>query len=81
MENLEKMITEQTEKPVKLDDYKKKYKRKNIYNTMGKDRLFNDKEMEYIKKVAGCIRSNLENLEQKLLEKDRDIRIKFDEFI
>ena len=45
---------------------------------MGKDRLFNDKEMEYIKKVAGCIRSNLENLTQKLLEKDRDIHIKFD---
>ena len=31
MENLEKMITEQTEKPVKLDDNKKKYKRKKKY--------------------------------------------------
>ena len=27
---------------------KRSTKEKKIYNTMGKDRLFNDKEMEYI---------------------------------
>ena len=48
---------------------------------MDEDRLINDKKIEYIKKVAGCIRSSFENLEQKLLEKDWDISIKFDEFI
>ena len=80
IENLEKMITEWTEEPVKLADYSKEEKKLFLcLDTMGQDRLFNDKEMEYIKKVAGCIRDSLENLEQKLLEKDRDIRIKFDD--
>ena len=78
IEALEKQLTEWSEEPVKLQDYDKE--EKNIYmclDTLGQDRIFNDEEIKYIKIVGANIRDSLERLEQSLLEKDRDIRIKF----
>ena len=78
IENLEKQLTEWQEEPVKLHEYEKE--EKNIYmclDTLGQDRIFSEEEINYIKKVGINIRESLEKLEQNLLEKDRDIRIKF----
>ena len=78
IENLEKQLTEWQEEPVKLQEYEKE--EKNIYmclDTLGQDRIFSEEEINYIKKVGINIRESLERLEQNLLEKDRDIRIKF----
>ena len=78
IENLEKQLTPWEEEPVKLQDYDKEDK--NIYiclDTLGQDRIFSEEEIKYIKKVGANIRQSLEQLEQNLLEKDRDIRIKF----
>ena len=78
IENLEKQLTEWEEEPVKLQDYDKE--EKNIYmclDTLGQDRIFSEEEIKYIKKIGANIRESLEKLEQNLLEKDRDIRIKF----
>ena len=71
-------MTEWEEEPVKLQEYDKE--EKNIYmclDTLGQDRIFSEEEIKYIKKVGANIRESLEKLEQNLLEKDRDIRIKF----
>ena len=78
IENLEKQLTPWEEEPVKLQDYDKEDK--NIYiclDTLGQDRIFSEEEIKYIKKVGANIKQSLEQLEQNLLEKDRDIRIKF----
>ena len=78
IEALEKQLTEWNEEPVKLQDYDKE--EKNIYmclDTLGQDRVFSEEEIKYIKIVGANIRNSLEKLEQSLLEKDRDIRIKF----
>ena len=78
IENLEKQLTNWEEEPVKLVEYKKE--EKNIYmclDTLGQDRIFSEEEINYIKKIGINIRQSLENLEKNLLEKDRDIRIKF----
>ena len=78
IENLEKQLTEWQEEPVKLQEYEKE--EKNIYmclDTLGQDKIFSEEEINYIKKVGINIRESLEKLEQNLLEKDRDIRIKF----
>ena len=75
---MEKQLTEWSEEPVKLQDYDKE--EKNIYmclDTLGQDRIFTPEEIKYIKIVGANIRDSLEKLEQSLLEKDRDIRIKF----
>ena len=78
IENLEKQLTEWTEEPVKLADYDKDETK--IYlclDTLGQDRVFSEKEIKFIKKIGSTIRDSMEKLEQSLLEKDRDIRIKF----
>ena len=78
IEALEKQLTEWTEEPVKLQEYDKE--EKNIYmclDTLGQDRIFKEEEIKYIKIVGANIRDSIEKLEQSLLEKDRDIRIKF----
>ena len=78
IENLEKQLTEWNEEPVKLQEYDKG--KKYIYlclDTLGQDRIFTNEEINYIKKIGINIRQSLEKLEQSLLEKDRDIRIKF----
>ena len=78
IENLEKQLTEWTEEPVKLADYDKDETK--IYlclDTLGQDRVFSEKEIQFIKKIGVTIRNSMENLEQTLLEKDRDIRIRF----
>ena len=78
IETLEKQLTEWEEEPVKLMEYEKE--EKNIYmclDTLGQDRIFSDEEINYIKKIGVNIRESMEILEQNLLEKDRDIRIKF----
>ena len=78
IENLEKQLTEWHEEPVKLQEYDKG--EKNIYlclDTLGQDRVFNNEEINYIKKIGINIRQSIEKLEQNLLEKDRDIRIHF----
>ena len=75
---MEKELTEWTEEPVKLQDYDKE--EKNIYmclDTLGQDRIFSEEEIKYIKIVGANIRDSITKLEQSLLEKDRDIRIKF----
>ena len=78
IENLEKQLIPWEEEPVKLQDYDKEDK--HIYiclDTLGQDRIFSEEEIKYIKKVGANIKQSLEQLEQNLLEKDRDIRIKF----
>ena len=78
IETLEKQLTPWEEEEVKLQDYDKEDK--NIYiclDTLGQDRVFTEEEIKYIKKVGANIKQSLEQLEKNLLEKDRDIRIKF----
>ena len=78
IEHLEKQLTEWEEEPVKLKEYEKE--EKNIYlclDTLGQDRVFSGEEINYIKKIGLTIRESIELLEQNLLKKDRDIRIKF----
>ena len=78
IENLEKQLTPWEEEPVKLQEYDKE--EKNIYlclDTLGQDRVFSEEEIKYIKKIGASIKESLEQLEKSLLEKDRDIRIKF----
>ncbi len=78
IENLEKQLTEWTEEPVKLVDYDKDETRIFLcLDTMGQDRVFKEEEIKFIKKTGATIKDSMEKLEQSLLEKDRDIRIKF----
>ena len=78
IENLEKQLTEWTEEPVKLADYEKDETKLFLcLDTMGQDRVFSEEEIKFIKKAGAQIKDSLEKLEQSLLEKDRDIRIKF----
>ena len=78
IEALEKQLTEWTEEPVKLADYDKEENKLYLcLDTMGQDRIFNEGEMDFIKKIGKVIRDSMEKLEQRLLEKDRDIRIQF----
>ena len=78
IEALQKQLTEWTEEEVKLADYDKDETK--IYlclDTLGQDRLFTKEEMVFIQKIGNTIKNSMEKLEQNLLEKDRDIRIKF----
>ena len=78
IEALEKQLTEWTEEPVKLADYDKEETK--IYlclDTLGQDRIFTEEEIKFIKRTGATIKDSMEKLEQSLLEKDRDIRIKF----
>jgi len=75
---LQKQLTEWTEEEVKLADYDKDETK--IYlclDTLGQDRVFTKEEMAFIQKIGNTIKNSMEKLEQNLLEKDRDIRIKF----
>ena len=64
--------------PVTLKEFNKEEK---IYvlsiDTLGQDRMFNEEEMKYIYDTAKLIRDSMANLEVKLLEKDRDLRIDY----
>ena len=64
--------------PVTLKEFNKEEK---IYvlsiDTLGQDRMFNEQEMKYIYDTAKLIRDSMANLEVKLLEKDRDLRIDY----
>ena len=78
IEALQKQLTEWTEEEVKLADYDKDETK--IYlclDTLGQDRVFTKEEMAFIQKIGNTIKNSIEKLEQNLLEKDRDIRIKF----
>ena len=78
IEALQKQLTEWTEEEVKLADYDKDETK--IYlclDTLGQDRVFSKEEMAFIQKIGNTIKNSMEKLEQNLLEKDRDIRIKF----
>ena len=78
IEALQKQLTEWTEEEVKLADYDKDETK--IYlclDTLGQDRVFTKEEMAFIQKIGNTIKNSMEKLEQNLLEKDRDIRIKF----
>ena len=78
IEALQKQLTEWTEEEVKLADYDKDETK--IYlclDTLGQDRVFTKEEMAFIHKIGNTIKNSMEKLEQNLLEKDRDIRIKF----
>ena len=78
IEALEKQLTEWTEEEVKLADYDKEETKIFLcLDTLGQDRVFNKDEMIFIKKIGNTIKNSMEKLEQNLLEKDRDIRIKF----
>ena len=78
IEALEKQLTQWTEKEVKLADYDKDETKIFLcLDTLGQDRIFSKEEMTFIKKIGNTIKNSMEKLEQNLLEKDRDIRIKF----
>ena len=78
IEALEKQLTEWTEEPVKLADYDKDETKIFLcLDTLGQDRVFSENEIKFIKKIGATIKDSMEKLEQSLLEKDRDIRIKF----
>lgn len=78
IEALEKQLTEWTEEPVKLADYDKDETKIFLcLDTLGQDRIFSQNEMNFIKLTGATIKESMEKLEQTLLEKDRDIRIKF----
>ena len=66
------------DKPVVLKDFDKEEK---IYilsiDTMGQEKVYNEEEKKYILKIAKLIRDSMTNLEIKLLEKDRDLRIEY----
>ena len=80
IQTLQNMLTDWTEEPVKLADYVKEDKKIILaLDTLGQDRIFTQQEIDYIKIVAKTIQTSLQAHEQKLLEKDRDIRMKFDE--
>ena len=77
---LESEIEEWKEEPVKLADYDKEDKKLILcLDTLGQDRVFTEDEFKYIINVCKSIKTSLENYEQRLLEKDRDSKIKFDE--
>ena len=63
---------EDLDKPLELKEFKKEEK---IYilclDTLGQEKLYNEEERNYILKIAKLIRDSMENLEIKLLEKDR----------
>ena len=44
---------------------------------MGQEKIYNEEEKKYILKIAKLIRDSMTNLEIKLLEKDRDLRIEY----
>lgn len=77
---LENEIEEWKEEPVKLADYDKEDKKLILcLDTLGQDRTFTEDEFKYIITVCKSIKTSLETYEQRLLEKDRDSKIKFDE--
>ena len=77
---LESEIEEWKEEPVKLADYDKEDKKLILcLDTLGQDRVFTGDEFKYIIDVCKSIKTSLENYERRLLEKDRDSKIKFDE--
>ena len=78
IEALEKQLKEWTEEEVKLADYDKEETKIFLcLDTLGQDRVFSKEEIAFIKKIGNTIKNSMEKLEQSLLEKDRDIRIKF----
>ena len=78
IEALEKQLTQWTEEEVKLVDYDKDETKIFLcLDTLGQDRIFSKEEMNFIYKIGNTIKNSMEKLEQSLLEKDRDIRIKF----
>jgi hypothetical protein len=78
IEALEKQLTEWTEEEVKLVEYDKEETKIFLcLDTLGQDRVFSKDEILFIKKIGNTIKNSMEKLEQNLLEKDRDIRIKF----
>ena len=78
IEALEKQLTQWTEEEVKLADYDKEETKIFLcLDTLGQDRIFSNEEITFIKKIGNTIKNSMEKLEQSLLEKDRDIRIKF----
>ncbi|MCQ2820262.1 MAG: hypothetical protein MJ252_23600, partial [archaeon] len=77
-EGEEKEEKEEEEQPVQLEPFEKEEK---IYiigiDTLGQDRSFTEEEKKYILDVAKLIRNSMANLEIKLLEKDRDLRMEY----
>lgn len=79
IQNLQNMIVEWKEEPVKLGEYTKEDKKLILaLDTLGQDRIFTEAEIKYIQEIATTIRDFIQLLEQKLLEKDRNIRIDFE---
>ena len=64
--------------PVTLKEFDKEEK---VYilsiDTLGQDRVFTEEEMKYILDTAKLLKNSMMNLEIKLLEKDRDLRIEY----
>ena len=69
---------EDLDKPPELKEFEKEEK---IYilciDTLGQEKVYNEEERNYILKIAKLIRDSMQNLEIKLLEKDRDLRIEY----
>ena len=78
IEVFEKQLTEWNEEPVKLAEYDKDEKRISLFlDTLGQDKVFSEKDINFLKLIGVTIKDSMEKLEQSLLEEDRDIRIKF----
>jgi hypothetical protein len=68
------------EEPIKLQDFNK-YEKKLILSldTLGQDREFTEEEKKLIYRAAKTIKTTWEKLEEKLLLKDRDLKMEVDD--
>lgn len=70
--------TEEKPKKIELQDFEKEEKIIILsLDTLGQDRTFNDNEKEFINEIAKLLRDSMQNLEKRLLEKDRDSRMEY----
>ncbi|MGL4948147.1 MAG: NDKH5 family protein, partial [Mycoplasma sp.] len=77
---LKNLLTDWKEEPVKMKEYVTEEKRLILaLDTLGQDRTFTKEEYDYIQLTAKTIKISIEELEKRKLEKDRDIRIQFNE--
>jgi len=76
-EHHEMTIEEEKIEIKEFDKIEKKYAL--CLDTLGQDRIFDENEQAFITNIAKTIKASWENLEEKLLLKDRDLRIEMNE--
>jgi len=75
----EELFENFNEEPVKLQDFNKIEKKLIIsIDTLGQDREFSEEENKLIHRIVRAIKLTWEKLEEKLLLKDRDVKIEID---